>query len=260
MMLPVLGIPVSPELVDKWKNFWSFPVQPFPVKGLPAELLEQLPASRDVTPSGEYRDTFYLYDAADRRFYSQGDIASLPGNVRSELLRVQKNSYPEPIVPAWPGDPFLLPKMIRWIEHGVRSSLHEIAAQSLEAASSEKLPAAKSLAGTFAERSGPNCFHTVMCAAGENPPDPWVTQDVFTEFLERRAEPLKDNRADATAGVIFTWTLHGELAHAAVTLGDGWSLVKPSQSWSSPRLVWTVPEVVASWRIKGATMQRWMLV
>lgn len=58
MTLSVLGIPVSADLVDKWKSFWSFPVQPFPVQGLPPEISEQLPASRDITVSDEHRDTF----------------------------------------------------------------------------------------------------------------------------------------------------------------------------------------------------------
>ena len=259
MELSVLGIPVCGDLIEKWKSFWCFPVQPFPVQDLPPKLLAQLPTSRDITPSDEFRDTFYLYDANDWRYYAQEDLASLPGYLHNELLRIQKRSYPEEIFPAWPDDPFLVPKMIRWIERGVRPSLHRLAAQSLEAASQRRLPAVKSLAGTFAGSSGANCFQTVMLAAGENPSDPWVTQDVFAEFLTRRAEPISGSHADNTAGVIFTWTLNGDLAHAAVTIGDGWCVVKPSQSWSSPRVVWTVPEVVASWRFKGTKMQRWLL-
>ena len=38
--------------------------------------------------------------------------------------------------------------------------------------------------------------------------------------------------------MVFVWTEHGELAHATVTVGAGWMLTKPSQSWSSPRMIW----------------------
>ena len=88
MELSVLGIPVCGDLIEKWKSFWCFPVQPFPVQDLPPKLLAQLPTSRDITPSDEFRDTFYLYGASDWRYYAQEDIASLPGYLRNELLRI----------------------------------------------------------------------------------------------------------------------------------------------------------------------------
>jgi hypothetical protein len=47
---------------------------------------------------------------------------------------------------------------------------------------------------------------------------------------------------------VLVWTEHGELAHAAMTIGDGWVFQKPSQSWSSPRVVWTVAEMTNSGR------------
>ena len=43
---------------------------------------------------------------------------------------------------------------------------------------------------------------------------------------------------------------------AEITLGDGWMLHKPSQSWMSPRKVRTVGEVKRSTRTAGWRLQR----
>lgn len=46
------------------------------------------------------------------------------------------------------------------------------------------------------------------------------------------------------------------LAHAAVTIGGGWAFQKPSQSWSSARIVCRVTDVINSWRLRGTKLSR----
>ncbi|ATG56070.1 hypothetical protein CFK41_15750 [Brachybacterium ginsengisoli] len=57
-------------------------------------------------------------------------------------------------------------------------------------------------------------------------------------------------------GLEFDAPPHGAVAHAAITLGDGWALSKPSQSWSSPRLVWSVRDTILGWRLPGTRLSR----
>src|SRR4029450_3865487 len=46
------------------------------------------------------------------------------------------------------------------------------------------------------------------------------------------------------------------LLHAAVTLGDGWALHKPSQGWMTPRKVLLVRDVKRRARQAGALLSR----
>ena len=48
----------------------------------------------------------------------------------------------------------------------------------------------------------------------------------------------------------------GAVQHAAVTLGDGWALHKPSQGWMSPTKVLTVRDAMLSARVRGHHVQR----
>ena len=47
-----------------------------------------------------------------------------------------------------------------------------------------------------------------------------------------------------------------DLIHAVGTIGGGWMLPKPSQSWSSPTMVWTVGEVINNWRLPETRLSR----
>jgi hypothetical protein len=58
-------------------------------------------------------------------------------------------------------------------------------------------------------------------------------------------------------GTVFVWRDAGRaVQHASITLGDGWLLHKPSQSWMTPRKVRTVSEVKRSTRTAGWRLQR----
>jgi hypothetical protein len=51
----------------------------------------------------------------------------------------------------------------------------------------------------------------------------------------------------------------GMAEHAAVTIGGGYVLNKPSQAWFSPRVVWTVQETIAASRYRGVTLSRYFM-
>jgi len=59
---------------------------------------------------------------------------------------------------------------------------------------------------------------------------------------------------------VLIWRSPGGLAqHAAVPIGGGYALHKPSQGWMSPRKVLTVQEVIASARQPGRRITRYTL-
>ena len=119
------------------------------------------------------------------------------------------------------------------------------------------VPEAREVAGTFAAGSGPNCFGTVMAAAGVvEARSTWMLQEPFSEWLAERAEPVRGTSQDAVPGTVLVWHENDQLAHAAITIGDGWALSKPSQSWSSPTMVWTVSESITSWPLAGTRLSR----
>ena len=61
-------------------------------------------------------------------------------------------------------------------------------------------------------------------------------------------------------GVVLVWPDHAGLAeHAAITLGEGYILNKPSQGWFSPHLVWTVDETIAASRYQGVVLHRYLM-
>lgn len=108
-----------------------------------------------------------------------------------------------------------------------------------------------------ASGSGANCFGTVMAAAGvTDAGGVQIGPERLQAWLDEHTEPITGTGRDVEPGVVFAWTEHGDLAHAPVTIGDGWVLSKPSQSWSSPRLIWTVRETVDSWRLPATRLSR----
>lgn len=170
---------------------------------------------------------------------------------------------PKPI-PAWPSDPLLCASLVRWVEAGTRPSLHALARSEPEQVRAGPLPRAAQLAGTFPPGSGPNCFGTVMAAAGEPVEHEWVQQDQFQAWLDSSIRPSREGVTQSGAGTrggvgdvqVLVWHEHGQLAHAALALPGGWVLQKPSPAWSSPVGVWTATEVIGSWRLPGVRLSR----
>lgn len=110
---------------------------------------------------------------------------------------------------------------IAYVERDRISSQHREVSGTTWNAVAAVLPGARGLAGTFASGSGPNCFGTVLAAAGV--PDAefeWMQLAPFEDWLRSSTTPVR--RGD-DAGTVYVWRdVGGVPAHAAVSLGDGW--------------------------------------
>ena len=78
-------------------------------------------------------------------------------------------------------------------------------------------------------------------------------REPFQAWLDDATRPSGD---DGEAGTVLLWHEDGALAHAAVTLGDGWAFHKPSQGWMSPWMVLTVRELINASRAPGLRLSR----
>ena len=135
------------------------------------------------------------------------------------------------------------------------SSRHAEVREATWADAQALLPQARELAGTFADGSGPNCFGTVMAAAGVGrAAQEWMQREPFEQWLAAVTTPVRDH----LPGTVFVWRSErdGLVQHAALTLGDGWVLNKSSQSWATPRLVQSVKDVKAASRTVGWHLSR----
>lgn len=254
----VLGIEVPSALFETWNGWWAPALQPFPVDDLDpgAELRRPF---RDVAPSPEVRDTFFLYGGEWDWWYEE-EFLALPTAVRRRLhvLR-RRRTAPKPS-PPWPSH--IVPgdgaPLSRWVEAGAARSRHDEVTEEVWRRADVALPRARVLAGTFPSGgSGANCFATVMAARDTSADEErWVTAEEFAQWLGTAASPVQGVAMDDSPGTVLVWREHGALADAAVTIGGGWALVKPSQSWSSPRLVQPVRELILSWRYPGTRLER----
>lgn len=246
----VLGIDVGDELLETWCD-WLMPErQPYAV---PRSLADSRGwADGRAALSFELLDSFELYGVGRNEaivWLGRGEGRSLPEAVRRA----------QPAAHRWPSRDRARDRarVIRRVERGRRASRHgELGAYWSEV--SEVLPGAAAIAGTFPERSGPNCFGAVMGAAGvAGSAGAWVQLDEFEDWLAAEAAPSA--RGDGL-GVVYVWrTGDGEAAHAAVGLGRGWLLHKPSQGWMSPTKVLTVQEGKHSARQVGLHLSRYRL-
>lgn len=262
MVVDVLGVPVDDTLVSTWRGWFAPPVQPFPIHLLRSDVAADVPGHQ-VEPTPEWIETFFMYGGRWIWIDENAFLALAPGRRRSLLAARRKSTRPKKIISVWPteldavGDQL----MFDWISSSVRPSRHRSVGMDIWHRAAGPLPAAQQLSGTFAgSGSGANCFGTVMAAAGEPVADTQVPPQRFRKWLDARSEPIKGSYCDAEPGVVFVWTEHGKLAHATVTVGAGWMLTKPSQSWSSPRMIWSVQEAVASWRHPGTRLSRHRLL
>ncbi|MGP3921461.1 hypothetical protein [Nonomuraea sp. 10N515B] len=243
----VLRIEVSGDLLDRWLEWFAPRVQPFVI---PLDLAGSLGLDDDrnrLTP--EVRDTFCLYglDSSALVWLSEVDARRLPASVR--------RSQPAPH--RWPtliaGRE--VETVIKYIEKGRRPSQHGKVTPATWGAIASTLPGARRLAGTFPRRSGPNCFGTVMAACGvEGAEDVWMLRELFEDWL---AQHTAKGGHDDEPGTVLVWrSADGAVQHAAVTLGDGWALHKPSQGWMSPTKVLALRDLKYSARARGQRLHR----
>jgi hypothetical protein len=277
--LTVLGIDVSPALLANWIDWLAPDVQPFFVTERQA-IDWDLPVN-DREPTAEQRDTYRTYgvdsSAVLVSWLDESSYLSLPKPTRARLVRTQvnHNRAAVPTVRQWQA--VLDGPELRRQADGHRfvwwKSLLQDADLVLPRIVSEDLgpsrhtevvdwpsERARHLAGTFAEGSGPNCFGTVMAAAGvDGAEDVWMQRDPFERWL---ADNTVAGGRDDVPGTVFVWRDAAQaVQHGAVTIGAGWMLHKPSQSWMTPRKIRTVAEVrratrTAGWRLHRRSLKR----
>lgn len=257
-MVEILGIEVEAGLVARWRAWFCPPCQPFDVSRLSAEHQAQVPDGSAGELSAEVRDTFFVY-AQGWRLLDRAGFEALPRDVRRALAKTRDRSLG---AVRWPADLVASgdEPLMRYIETGVTPSRHRDVTEATWAKAQRSLPEARRLAGTFPLRSGPNCFGAVMGAAGvPGAEDEWMFQEPFERWLADVCEPTSRGHDDE-CGVVLVWRdAEGLAVHAAVTLGDGWALNKPSQAWCSPRFVWPVQTTVLHSRHPGAKLRRYRL-
>lgn len=261
------GIPIPDWAGQSWPRWFAPERAPFLVDELPVEDRERLPAVTSPEVPLELRDTFWIYGAdRDRIWLDQDQFEGLPKGLRQRLLRAQRDEHEVwlrgPSGSYGPWWPTLIPAdlapIVAYLEFGCPPSTHGQVAESTWSAVAPLLPRARELAGTFAPGSGPNCFGTVLAAAGVADADEtWMGRQEVEDWLSERTTPVDGPARDHEPGTVLSWRdADGSLQHASVTLGDGWALNKPSQAWASPRFVWTVDQVKRHTRQSGLRLSR----
>ncbi|WP_185974715.1 hypothetical protein [Deinococcus detaillensis] len=268
MQLPdhILNIPVGPALLSRWSSWLAPQVQPFFLTDEEARAFG-LTGPSELEFSPELRDTFQLWKVAvpgavllDERAFS-----ALPPTARAGLLEAQIRHRRGAVewVEAWRdvldtesqagGERFVWwPSLLVGRERQILERLlsrdrlpcqRGEVPETLWAEVSPILPRARELAGTFAAGSGPNCFGTVMAAAGVlNAEREWMQREPFEAWLS--ANTVVGGPLDTPGSVLVWRSEDGLVQHAALSLGGGFALHKPSQCWDSPRQVLALSDVL----------------
>jgi cell wall-associated NlpC family hydrolase len=94
-----------------------------------------------------------------------------------------------------------------------------------------------------------------MAACGvDGAHDLWMLREPFEDWLA--AHPAKGGD-DLEPGTVLVWrSADGNVQHAAVTIGAGWALHKPSQGWMSPTKILTGQGLKYSARTRGQHLHR----
>lgn len=258
----VLGITVSAERFAQWREWFTPGEQPFRSDVLPEELRI---ACRRLNTSAlpmEIVDVFSVYrSVAPEWILLTGDeFAALPAPARRALACTRRDTTGAVLWPDHAGAA-VVRYLLAFIEKGMAPSEHHRVREETWERCATLLPSAHELAGTFPSGSGPNCFGTVMAAAGVPGADgEWMQREPVESWLAEHTERIRGTRHDAEPGVILAWrNEEGILLHACVTLGDGWVLNKPSQAWFSPRVVWPLRTAIRHARQVGARLERHLL-
>lgn len=270
--LEALGIDVSAELLAQWATWFAPEHQPFLLSA--DSPLARAGHALDSSMTMETRDTFEIYSLPDGIFcrgITYEEFMALPREDRAELVRAQRalGRSQVPSVRAWPfirplgtakqadGHRFVWwPTLLKGLEHevlipyieeGRRASRHHEVDEQVWAEATVLLPDARALAAKSPPGSGPNGFGTVMGAAGvSGAASVWMQREPFEEWL---SDVTRLGGSDDAPGTVLVWrSSTGLVQHAAVTLGGGWALHKPSQGWMSPVKVLTVADVIGSAR------------
>lgn len=244
----VLGIDVPLRLAERWRGWLMPALQPYRV---PAQVAEELglPDRRRDVPFEVY-DAFELYGLTDDE-----RIVTVTRRQAQELPAAVRRAQPTPH--RWPTMDAArdLERTVAYVRRGRRDSRHAEIDDAAWRRIARTLPGARAIAGTFADRSGPNCFGAVMAATGiPEAAETWMQIEDLSLWMDQATVPGGD---DDVLGTVLLWRDEtGSPAHAAVTLGGGYALHKPSQGWMSPTKVLTVRETIASARSVGLRLSR----
>lgn len=276
----VLNIPAPPELLERWRSWLAPQRQPFFLT-----LAEAAALSLDIAPRAdaaltpEERDTFTVWNVqpqADRvAWLTLEQWDGLAPAQRRTLLGVQLRHgrgnlplrrhfvglLPDGVAAHFLWRPERLTDAVldRAVSRESRPCQRDRVPGAVWDGSADLLPRAHELAGTFPPGSGPNCFGTVMAAAGVvGAEHQWMQREPFEAFLRECSVPGGE---DDRPGTLLVWRSADGLAqHAAVTLGGGWALQKPAQTWITPRVVLDVQTLKRSCRTRGWRLTRRTLV
>lgn len=279
----ILGIDTPDELIHQWSTWLAPKTQPFLLADDELPELDRGERLADVDTQLEMsvRDTYAVW-RVDRdlriAWLDEEAFHALPRDTRAKLVRAQ-HDHKRGEVPSVRSWKYRIPEarqqadghrfvwwpsllagreqqvLIPWITNGTPDSRHDEVPEAVWQQAEALLPDARTLAGTWPHDSGPNCFGTVVAAAGvPNAENEWFMPEPFEEFLATRTAPGGN---DNEPGTVLIWRDHkGQVTHGAVTLGGGYALQKPSQCWYTPRQVLTVKELVKASRQQGERLGR----
>lgn len=288
-MRSILGIAVDDDRLRAWAEFLAPDPQPFVVSDDPrwnafTEVKHPL--------TWETRHTFRVYAAPKGSrlgWLTRADFLALDKTDRTALLREQihrrNGNHPGvgrvPTVREWSDvlDPVALraeadghrflwwPEIVerdpgtilaRLVPEGRLASRHDDVPESTWKACRTVLPGARSIAGTFSPLGEQTCcFSTVLQAAGAATTGACVDTSIFEHWLQSECRPaLRSDRP----GMVLVWRVDGAPFHAAVTIGDGWTLEQPSADWHAPRAVARTEAVVRAARYPGQYLERHVIV
>ena len=272
----VLGVEVSRALLRAWVGWLAPDPQPFLVADPDAWDVERSTG----TITRELRDTYRLYrvePGSKVLWLTEEQFASMPKPARAALVReqVRRRRGAVPTVRAWQDllDPTVLraqadghrfvwwPSLVatdagrileRHVDDRRLHSRHREVPASTWRACRDVLPGARRIAGSFATDVA-CCVSTVLEAAGADTSGSCDSLAPFAEWLAAACTPGGDSDRP---GTVLVWRADGKLDHAAVSIGDGWGLEKPSQDWHSPRAVAAITDIVRMSRIPGLRLER----
>lgn len=270
----VLNIPVTPELLQRWRGFLAPERQPFFLTAAEAGRLGLGTVPRHAAGlSPEERDTFWTWNVsreAERVVWlSPQEFAGLSAQTRRELLRLQvqhgRGNVPlgrhfTDLLPGlspgrflWSAEQLSPEVLARVLAYKERPCQRDSVPDAVWNTAVAVLPRVRELAGTFSDGPG-NCFGAVMGTTGMiGAEDTWVGRETFDAFLQERAA---SGGNDEQPGTLLVWRSKQGVEHAAVTLGNGWAFHKPSQLWSSPRVVLPLRELILTNRAPGRRLER----
>jgi hypothetical protein len=283
----VLGVPVSADLYERWAGWLAPEMQPFFVESLRDWPSGARPGGTLSAELGHTYRTWRIDRSLETLWLDEATFSDMPRARRAALVRAQvgHGRGAVPSVRRWSdvldqrtvrvqadGHRFLwwpslvasnphavLPRVIDGSPDGAsgrtHSSVHDTVPEETWTRCSLVLPDARRVAGSFPTSSGPNCFGTVMGAAGvAGAAHERVLQARFDEWLLTTCRP---GGRDGDPGTVLVWRDgSGDPVHAAVTIGGGWVLEKASEEWWTPRAIRSAAAVIKAARAPSQRLER----